>query len=56
MANVENACERSRGFGRGSHRAPAGPHSNAVPTECAWLPPQPDAFSQAGVIPYVQPG
>lgn len=28
----------------------------AVPTECAWLPPHPDVFSRAGVIPDVQPG
>ena len=27
-----------------------------VPAECAWLPPQSEAFSPAGVIPRVQPG
>lgn len=26
-----------------------------VPAECAWLPPQPEAFSPAGVLPRVQP-
>jgi len=28
----------------------------SVPAECAWLPPHPSAFSEAGVIPRVHPG